>query len=292
MVRKDGWGILATVVVAAALAAGALAQDRPGVRVEKDLVYGKAGTEELRLDLAIPEGNGPFPAVICIHGGGWRAGQRSDLARTIEVFAGRGFVAASVGYRLAPAARFPAQIEDCKAAVRWLRAHADQYHIRTDRIGALGYSAGGHLACLLGTTDKGDGLEGAGGHPEASSRVQAVVSYFGPTDFTVKDWSAFVEDTYLVPFLGGTLATQPDTYRRASPITYVTKDDPPFLFFHGTEDPLVPIRHSRSLATRLQGVGVPATLVAVEGAGHGWAGDRLLETIKQTMNFLDENLKR
>jgi acetyl esterase/lipase len=260
--------------------------------VERDIPYTKAGSVELQLDLALPKGDGPFPAVICLHGGGWRGGKRQDMNKTIEVLAGRGFVAAAVTYRLSPDHRFPAQIEDCKAAVRWLRANAAKYKINPERIGALGYSAGGHLACLLGTSDKNDNLEGNGGHPEQSSRVQAVVSFFGPTDFTTKDWSKEVEEAYIVPFLGGTLTTQPEVYRKASATTYATRDDPPFIFFHGSEDPVVPIRHSRALTTRLQGVGVPATLVALEGAGHGWTGDRLFTTIKQAVEFLDENLKK
>src|SRR6185295_4749341 len=113
----------------------------------------------------------------------------------------KGFVAATVGYRLTPTHQFPAQIEDCKAAVRWLRANADKYHIQTDRFGALGASAGGHLVCLMGTADASAKLEGKGGNAEKSSRVQAVVSLFGPTDFTTKTWTKEVEDFFLVPFL-------------------------------------------------------------------------------------------
>ncbi|MFN4261526.1 MAG: alpha/beta fold hydrolase [Gemmataceae bacterium] len=262
-------------------------------RVEKDVVYGKGGDVELKLDLALPAtGDGPFPAVVCIHGGGWRQGSRQDLAKTIEILAGRGYVAATISYRLAPASRFPAQIEDCKAAVRWLRANSRKYRIHPDRIGVVGLSAGGHLACLLGVTSKEDGLEGNGGHPEQSSRVQAVVSFFGVTDFTNKDWTNDIDQQFVVPFLGGSLTDKAEVYRRASPITYVSRDDPPFLLFHGSEDSIVPIRHSKVLAAKLQGVGVPARLVTLEGEGHGWRGDKLLDTIQQTLNFLDERLKK
>ena len=175
------------------------------VRVERDLVYGKGGAVDLQLDLATPaQGKGPFPAVVCIHGGGWRGGSRQQLDGLIKVLAKRGFVAATVSYRLTDKAAFPAQIEDCKAAVRWLRANAEKYRIRADAVGAVGFSAGAHLASLLGTADKSAELEGQGGNADQSSRVQAVVSFFGPSDFTVKTWDKKVEDFFLVPFFGGT----------------------------------------------------------------------------------------
>src|SRR5262245_50768799 len=182
--------------------ASAAGGQQPKVRVERDIVYGKGGRVELRLNLALPEGKGPFPAVVCIHGGGWYQGQRQDMDFMTEVLARRGYVAATVSYRPAPGARFPAQIEDCKAAVRWLRANARRYHINPGRIGATGPSAGGHLACLLGVTGKKDRLEGGGGNPGHSSRVQAVVSFFGRTDFTKKTWSKELEEKIFVPLIG------------------------------------------------------------------------------------------
>jgi acetyl esterase/lipase len=275
------------------LASPGLAQQAEDkIQVERDIVFGKGGAVDLKLDLAMPkEGDGPFPAVLCIHGGGWRGGNRQQMSGSIATFAGRGYVAVTPEYRLTPGSRFPAQIEDCKAAVRWLRANAKKYKIDPDRIGAIGFSAGGHLACLLGTSDKNDGLEGNGGNPEQSSRLQAVVSFFGPTDLTVL-WEKSTENTYLVPFLGGSRTDKADAYKKASPITYATKDDPPMLFIHGTEDKLVPLMQSKLLCDKLQSLGVPATLIEVKGEGHGWKGDKLFETIKQTMDFLDERLKK
>jgi acetyl esterase/lipase len=268
-------------------------QDKGGVRFEKNLTYAKAGGQELQLDLALPkDGTGPFPCVVCLHGGGWRSGKRQDLSKLTELLASEGFVAATATYRLAPAHPFPAQIEDCKAAVRWLRANAKKYHLNPDKIGAVGFSAGGHLSCLLGTADQDAGLEGDAGNLDQSSRVQAVVSYFGPTDFTTKDWSADAEKAFLIPFLGGTLADRPDAYKKASPITYVSKDDPPFLFFHGDKDRLVSVGQSQKLAKKLEAAGVSARVVVLEGEGHGWGGATLDRTLRQTIEFFQDKLKK
>jgi acetyl esterase/lipase len=263
------------------------------IKVEKNIVYGKGDDVELQLDLAMPaEGKGPFPAIICIHGGGWQFGKRQDFSALTEQLAKHNFVAVTVSYRFAPKYKFPAQIEDCKAAARFLRANAEKYAINPDRIGAIGASAGGHLACLMGSADEKAGLEGKGGNPKQSSRVQAVVSFFGPTDFTTKNWSKYSENTFLIPFLGGTYEEKMDLYRKCSPIVYCSKDDPPFLFFHGTKDPLVGIDQSEKMVAKLKEVGVSAELVVMEGEGHGWFGEKLVKTGQQTVRFFEEKLRK
>jgi acetyl esterase/lipase len=262
-------------------------------RIERDVTYGKGGAIDLKLDLAVPaDGKGPFPAVVCIHGGGWRQGNRQQLDALVQLLAKRGFVAATISYRLTDKAKFPAQIEDCKAAVRWLRANADKYRVRSDAIGAVGFSAGAHLASLLGTADKSHGLEGEGGHADESSRVQAVVSFFGPSDFTIKTWKKGVEDFYLVPFFGGSFEEKTELYKKASPLIYVSKDDPPFLFFHGTKDTLVGIENSEKMVNKLKEVGVYARLVPVKDEGHGWGGDKMTQTLEEAAKFFEEKLKK
>ncbi len=287
------------VIVVAALALAAvgllvfLAPRNPEIAVERDLAYGRGGDVVLKLDLAMPKaGEGPFPAVVFVHGEGWRAGNRQQMNHFIEGMARLGYVAVTIDYRLVPVARFPAQVEDCKAAVRWLRANAGKFRVDPKRVGVIGFSAGGHLAAMLGVTGKGDGFDGTGGNPEQSSRVEAVVSFFGPTDFSAQGWPADLTTEVIIPFLGGSLADKPDVYRRASPINYVTKDAPPFLFFHGTEDKLVPVDQSVRMAQRLKDAGVPAQIVVLEGEGHGFTDATNQKSMQQMLDFLAERLKK
>jgi acetyl esterase/lipase len=275
-----------------ALSAAARAADGPAIHDEAGLGFGKGGDADLTLDLAMPaDGNGPFPAVVCIHGGGWVEGDRKQMAQTIHALARRGYVAVSPDYRLAPHDRFPAAIEDCKAAVRWLRANARQYKIDPDHVGAVGFAAGGHLACLLGLTDKDDGLDGDGGNADQSSRVQAVVSFFGPTDLAAKDWNLNVTAKNLIPLLGGTADDKPEAYRKASPLTYASKNAAPLLIFHGSDDKVVPLEQSRALAKKINEAGGFAHLVVLDGEGHGFQPEKTLRCVTQMVGFLDGRLK-
>jgi len=276
--------------LALAWAGSASAQAKPVI--ELDIIYAKVGDRELKLDLARPsEGSGPFPCVVCLHGGGWRFGNKRDIRSWLHFLAREGYAAASVGYRLAPDDHFPAQIEDCKTAVRFLRANADKYKIDKERFAALGYSAGGHLACLLGLTSESAGLEGKD-YPKESSKVQAVVDYFGPTDLTAFAKDDTAQRSVIGPFLGAKFADNPAVYDKASPIKYVAKGAPPFLIFHGTKDWIVPIEQSRCLAEKLKDVGVSVKLVEVPNEGHGWEGRATSETTDATLKFLNEILKK
>lgn len=295
--------LVALAALAASQAESPRGEHHRTVVVERDLVFGQGAGADLKLDIARPaDGEGPFPAIVMIHGGAWRIGDRSFLSMpvsglgdqsVIEYFARRGFVAVSPSYRLAPAARFPAQLEDCKAAIRWLRANAGKYKADAERIAASGYSSGGHLACLLGLTDRADGFEGTGGYPEQSSRVHAVVDMFGPTDLLSKDWIPFLERNVLQPLIGAGRDEKPELYRRASPISYLRSDRnlPPFLVLHGAADRVVPLNQSKQLVARLNELGAKPRYVEVEGEGHGWYGPKLAETLDVIIEFLREQLK-
>jgi len=259
--------------------------------IQRDIVYGKVDGVNLKLDLAKPPtGDGPFPLVVCIHGGAWRMGNKAGYHKKIADFAKGGYVAATVEYRFCPQHKFPAQIEDVKCAVRFLRAHAKEYKIDPAKVAALGDSAGGHLSLLLGLMDPADGLEGNGGSPDQSSKVQAVVNYYGPTDFTMPGvWSPLVL-AWMGDFLG-TKDEKSPVVAQASPITYVNKGDPPVLTFQGTLDPLVPVDQAKRLHETLKKAGVTEHLEIIEGGGHGFGGANNERTLKMTREFLDRHLK-
>jgi acetyl esterase/lipase len=198
---------------------------------------------------------------------------------------------ATIHYRLPGKVLFPAPVEDAKAAVRWLRAHAERYGLDARRIGVLGVSSGGYGACMLGTTGPEDGFEGTGGHADQSSRVQAVACLGVPGDFRVKRWPERLEAMYLRPLLGASFAEDPALYERASPGAYASADDPPFLLFHSRDDLVVPVEMARAFANRLRQAGVPVTLVEEEGVEHVWTGPRLERAIEQSLHFFDRHLQ-
>jgi acetyl esterase/lipase len=268
-----------------------LAQEIPGVSLVLDIPYTKAGPDELKLDLARPAAAaGPFPAVVIIHGGAWRAGNKGDVRNLLSQFAQHGYVAVSPQYRFCPKDSFPAQVHDVKAAVRFIKANAGKYGVDPDRVGAMGFSAGGHLALMLGLTGPGDGLEGSTAPGAPDSRVKAVVNYFGPTDLAANDIPDVCKP-WIKDFLGAEPAQKPDAVAKASPLTFVSKDDAPVLTFQGTKDDLVPYTQATKLATAMSAAGVGGRVELLMGAGHGWGGDELDRTIAETFRFFDSHLK-
>jgi len=291
MLKQVRFSPAALVMTLTVLFLPAWAGDETKVTTAYDLVYSAMGDTQLKLDLARPsEGDGPFPAVAVIHGGAWRSGNKDSNRRLLSDFASRGYVAISPQYRFCPKDVFPAQVHDVKAAVRWLRSNAKEYKVDADHIGAVGFSAGGHLSLMLGVTGPEDGLEGEISADAPSSRVQAVVNYFGPTDLNASDIPK-VSRPLVKDFLGVTPWENPDAAAKASPLTFVTKDDPPILTFQGTKDPLVPYTQALKLADALSNVGVPGRVEILVGAGHGWQGDDLKRTFDETYAFFDKYLK-
>ena len=264
-----------------------------GVTVYRDLAYVTDGHERQKLDLYVPETGENLPLIIWIHGGAWRGGDKTHYM-PIE-YLKAGYAGASLNYRLSQHAIFPAQIEDVKAAVRWLRANAETYRLDPNRFAAWGSSAGGHLVAMLGTAGDVKEFE-VGENLEVSSRVQAVVDYFGPTDFLQMDAHRLpnglvhdVPDSPESQLVGEPIQEHQDRVARANPVTYVSKDAPPFLIVHGDKDPLVPYQQSVLLNDALKKVGVPVTFYKVEGGGHGWFKDPKVPELAKA--FLEQHLK-
>ncbi len=238
-----------------------------GVTKELGIEYGKVGDRSLKLDLYHPmKPIQPLPAILFIHGGGWKGGDRSDMAFYCIKYAERGYITATLSYRFSQEAPFPAAVSDAKCAVRFLRANASKYGIVPKQIAVSGNSAGGHLSMMTGYTSDVPELEGDGGNPGVSSRVQAVIDFYGPVDMTTEFAR---KQGVLKDFLGGkTWEEAPDLYKKASPITYLTPDDPPTLVIHGTTDDIVPIDQADTLAAKLKTLGIPFMYDRVEGWPH------------------------
>jgi acetyl esterase/lipase len=285
-------GLVFTALIAEASSSSIVAQEnKPTGKIDnKNIVYKTVDGQELKLDIMAPEGEGPFPVVVTIHGGAWRGGDKASNRPLMERLVEAGYVAVSPQYRFCPKVIFPAQVHDVKAAVRHVRAHASEMKADPEHIGAVGFSAGGHLSLMLGLTDGDDGLEGDVPAEAPSSRVQAVVNYFGPTDMAADDIPS-VSKPLLRDFLGGTPAEKPEETKNASPLTFVTKDDPPVLTYQGTKDPLVPHTQAVKLADAQTDAGAPGRVELLINAGHGWGGEELNRTIAGTIAFFDEHLK-
>ena len=310
---------LSAVLLGLCFSSGARAQEprRPavpkGVRAVLDVAYVPGATPHplQKLDLYLPNdpvepSRGPRPLIIYIHGGAWRGGDKRGFPALW--LASKGYAVASVNYRLTPAATFPAQIEDCKAAVRWLRRNAKAFQIDPDHFGAWGDSAGGHLVALLGTAGdvkewdaqpKPDEEKGRKDEPAGSSRVQCVVDWFGPSDLaamsrqappfgTIDHDAATSPESVLV---GGPVQENKDKAAEASPITYVAAGAPPFLIMHGDKDPLVPLPQSQTFADALKAAGVDVTLQVLPGAGHGGPAFATPEVRQTVEAFFDKHLK-
>lgn len=263
------------------------------VTLIEDLVYADADGRPLRLDLRLPNQVQDPPLVVWIHGGGWRGGSkaRPPIRRITE----HGYALASIEYRFTDTAIFPAQIHDCKAAVRWLRGNATKYGYDANQIAVAGSSAGGHLALLMGTSAGVETLEGTlGDHLDQSSSVQCVIDYYGPSDFVLREKTqpdrALTTKSGSFALLGGLRDGKPDNTLKklASPAMHVSADDPPLLIFQGTDDKTVLMDQSERMRDAYSEAGLAVELIVVPDAGHGgavfFAGpnfDRFVETLRQ-----------
>ena len=265
----------------------------PGTQIHKDIAYVDQGGPDQLLDLYLPEkSDAKLPLVVWIHGGAWRSGSKGNWCPAFGLLS-RGYAIADISYRLSfkDNAPFPAQLYDCKAAIRYLRAHAADYNLDPDHVGVWGHSAGGHLVAMLGLTGGNPKLEGDEGNLQMSSAVQAVCDWSGPTDI-VADYQKDAGDPHsmITQLLGGrdpTAATQ-DKATQASPLTYVAAGAPPFLIMHGSVDPVVPPADSEKLYEALKAAGDDVTYVPIPGGTHGIGGP-VLE--KQADDFFDQHLK-
>ena len=247
-------------------------------RVQHDVIFSPTGwPREVKGDLYVPETTARRPAVLVIHGGSWTTrDKRWYMTPIAKSLARRGYVALNATYRGAPAWHYPAPVQDLREAIKWLRRHAEEYHIQPDRIGVFGYSAGAQLAAQLGALDG----------PQ-SVRVQAVVAGGCPADMR------FFPRGKLVPaYLGGTPAAVPQVFREASPVTHITSDDPPFFVYHGERDRIVPPEHAVALKKALERAGVPHEFVWVKNRGHIATFLFGGEVVRKAIDFLDRTLKR
>ncbi len=258
-----------------------------------DVTYARYGDRTLEMDIYRPKGAwGELPAVVCVHGGGWGKGSRVNHTQPAQALAARGYVTATISYRLSGEAPFPAQIQDCKAAVRFLRANAKKYGIDPDNIGAIGHSAGGHLVALLATAGEVKELEGGGGNAGFSSAIQAAVPMGAQTDFmSVRNREVSSQKEIWQQFLGGSQAEQPETYRLASPLSHLDKDDPPCWFITGEHDD--PSTHADKIRQQMEELGIQSELTVIKDAPHPILGKQVWfdEMIEKADAFFGKKLK-
>ena len=281
--------------------------DTAGIKTKfLDIVYANSSPAQ-RLDIYLPnDGPAPFPVIVSIHGGAFKMGDKGDFQVNAALNGlKRGYAVVSVNYRLSGEAIFPAQIQDVKAAIRFVRANAKQYNLNPDKLATWGGSAGGHLAAMAGTMgDESDFDDASLGNAGVSSRVQAVVDWFGPIQFDQMDPQFKLSgkgktdhDAANSPeseLVGKQITTAPDLVKRASPATYISKNDPPFFIQHGTNDPLVPTEQSKNFYTELlKSLGNErVTLILLDGAGHGGPAFETPENLAMVFSFLDKYLKK
>jgi acetyl esterase/lipase/enterochelin esterase-like enzyme len=267
------------------------------ITVSRDIVYATVGEQDLKLDIYWQQNSSePLPLVVWIHGGAWRAGSKEN-PRALPLLS-KNYAIASVQYRLSQEAISPAQIHDCKAAIRWLRANATQLNVDPDKIGVWGGSAGGHLVALLGTSGDVADLEGELGITTTSSRVQAVCDWFGPTDLLrMNDVAGKIDhnapDSPESQLVGAPIQENPDLVERVNPITYVSSDDPPFLIMHGSQDLTVLQNQSELLHVALQQADVSSNLILIDDMGHGFRSRDKdpNDLIRHVEAFFDRELK-
>lgn len=269
--------------------------DPPNANVTREITYCKVGSRDLRMDAYLPKNRGTnkSPALIYIHGGAWITGDKDEgpIEQDLGELLNRGYAVFSINYRLGPLNQFPAQIEDCKCAVRSLRANAARYGVDAKRIGVWGSSAGAHLAALLGTTSGIGRLEGYGGYPEESSTVQAVATYFAPADLTTSDWGFIDKLGFLAVF--GTSKN----WMRASPVAYINKGDAPFFVIGGDRDDRVDVRQAQLLHTKLQAASVSSELLVIKNCDHefnpkgGALNPSRGEVTNRLIEFFDKNIR-
>lgn len=258
--------------------------------VEKDVTFCEIDGLSLKMDIYYPKvASGLVPAVLYLHGGAFTEGDKAEIFDVNEL-AARGYLVASINYRLAPQYLFPAQIEDAKCAIRYLRGNAKRLGLDTAHIGVVGYSAGGTLAALLGTTDSSAGFDGSGGWIDQSNRVQAVVDMAGVSDFVL-----LFNDSYRknLNTLFGASNYDSEKLYWASPIKYVSKSSAPFLIVHGDQDTILPLEQSQILYNRLQSYNVPVNIIVMKNIGHYWdySAPGWIENIERINIFLDKYLK-